>query len=437
MIELLGKQQTAAAALDTILRGGNIAGNWSETGTGKTLVNLSVARQLRLRPLVVAPLITHSSWRRWAGELGVPLAGIINVEYLRTGKTPWVTHRGDGKTQFQWHLDPATHMVLWDEIHKGCTGKDSITSRMAAMLRPQQIKTILASATPFDSPLSARAIGYLFGLHQWDPVSFYSWCRKHHCYHTAYHSRLVFPRGTEQGKEALEAINREMGNRIVKLRVADLAEYYKHQNVIEPCLVDLTKRDLAEANRIYDELSETIRREKHTNPLVAQLRARQRVELLKVPAMAEMAQSWVEEGCSVFIGLGFRDTAGALVDELRGLGVKPGLLLGGISDPERDKLVAAFNNDDTPVLVATQKAGGTGVSLHQEREDQRPRRSLIGPTYSADDLLQALGRIYRLGLQGSVVQRIVLAANTIEESVYAKLLLKARDIETLTDSDLE
>jgi len=51
-------------------------------------------------------------------------------------------------------------------------------------------------------------------------------------------------------------------------------------------------------------------------------------------------------------------------------------------------------------------------------------------------LIQCLGRIYRAGGLGSVVQRIVLVAGTVEERVYRRLQFKINNIATLTDDDL-
>lgn len=441
MATLLGKQKLAARRLGSILQTNNIAGNWSETGTGKTVVNLFASRELRLPPLVIAPLITHSSWEKWAKDIGVPLLDVINVEQLRTGKTRWAGFRGGDKTQFLWNLDPKSHMVIWDEFHRGCSGAESISSRLAAMLRPQEIKSIIASATPFDSPLNARAIGYLFGLHQWDPVSFYSWCKRNGCTPSPFHRGLQFKRGTPSAQAALEGINQAMADRTVRLQVSDLAEFYKFGNVIEPLLVDLSKRDTEEANRIYREMETEVAKKDHANGMTARLRARQRVELLKAPALAELVQAMVSEGASVFVGLGFRESVHLMERELNRLNLhKVGKLLGGGGAPNKranDEAVAAFNRDELHVLVATQRAGGVGINLHQEHEWQRPRRSLISPTYSADDLIQALGRIFRLNLKGSVVQRIVMAAGTVEELVYRNITQKAQDINTLTDADLE
>jgi superfamily II DNA or RNA helicase len=62
---------------------------------------------------------------------------------------------------------------------------------------------------------------------------------------------------------------------------------------------------------------------------------------------------------------------------------------------------------------------------------------LICPTYSAIDLKQALGRIHRAGAKSKAVQRIIFAADSIEETVMRRVKAKLKNIETLNDGDME
>ena len=99
-------------------------------------------------------------------------------------------------------------------------------------------------------------------------------------------------------------------------------------------------------------------------------------------------------------------------------------------------MIDAFQADETKVMLCQIQSGGVGVSLHDER-GERPRSSLICPTYSAIDLKQALGRIHRAGAKSKSVQRIIFAADSIEEAVMKKVKAKLHNIETLNDGDIE
>jgi hypothetical protein len=56
------------------------------------------------------------------------------------------------------------------------------------------------------------------------------------------------------------------------------------------------------------------------------------------------------------------------------------------------------------LVIANIKAGGVGISLHLGK---RRKRGLHFPTWSAIDLKQALGRLYRANAENDVKQRIV------------------------------
>jgi superfamily II DNA or RNA helicase len=438
MTKLFEPQRQAVEKLNRVLQEGNIAGNWSKTGTGKTLMSLELARSLQMQPLVVAPLAAHATWRQWSSSLEVPVLDIINCEKLRTGKTPWVKINGTGKkASFEWTLDSDKHIVIWDEVHRGLTGKDTITGKMAAMLRPQGIKTLMASATPFNSPLNARTLGYLFRLHNWTSASFFSWCRAHGCRPSPFHMGLEFPVQSKSAQAHLNRINGAIRDRCVMLTTDDLGAYFPDGCLVEPCLVQLSSRDEKEAARIYAEMDTEIRKKDHDNPMVAMLRARQRCELLKVPAMVDMVEDLIEEGMSVFVSVNFCDTVDKFLKELVGRGINKAVpLVGKMNQKQRELSVNMFNADMAQVLIAS-PAGGESISLHQKTADMRPRTSLISPGYSASQLIQALGRIKRAGMVAPVVQRIVLCANTVEQRVAARLEAKANAIETLVDSDLE
>jgi superfamily II DNA or RNA helicase len=75
-------------------------------------------------------------------------------------------------------------------------------------------------------------------------------------------------------------------------------------------------------------------------------------------------------------------------------------------------------------------AGGTGLSLH-DVNGKRPRISLISPSFSAKDHLQTLGRIHRNGAKSDAVQKILVAADSIEEAVMKSIDKKLKNLEAL------
>ena len=111
-----------------------------------------------------------------------------------------------------------------------------------------------------------------------------------------------------------------------------------------------------------------------------------------------------------------------------------GAIYGGQKESERNGMIDAFQQNRTHVIIGMMQACGVALSLHDTRHE-RPRVSLISPSYSASELLQALGRIRRVG-GTHATQRIVLAAGSVEERVAKAVNGKIDNIGALTDADL-
>ena len=65
-----------------------------------------------------------------------------------------------------------------------------------------------------------------------------------------------------------------------------------------------------------------------------------------------------------------------------------------------------------------------------------PRHSIISPSYSAINLVQALGRIHRAEGKTPCIQKIVFAAGTIEERCCQRVQAKLDNLDLLNDGDL-
>jgi superfamily II DNA or RNA helicase len=221
--------------------------------------------------------------------------------------------------------------------------------------------------------------------------------------------------------------------------VADLGDRFPGTE-IQAEAYDMGKQATEEIRAVYEEMRREIARLEerashdatHANVLVEILRARQRAELLKVPALVEMTRDAVEEGMSVALFLNFDASIEAASRRLGRLGTRT--ITGADKLDERQRVIDRFNDDGYYVVICNIKAGGVGVSL-QGKAGGRPRLALISPTYSAIDFKQALGRVHRAGGVASV-QKVVFAADTVEAQACAKVRRKLRHIETLNDGDL-
>ena len=170
---------------------------------------------------------------------------------------------------------------------------------------------------------------------------------------------------------------------------------------------------------------------KKASHLTLVLRARQAIELHKVPAMVEMTKTAIEEGQSVVLLVNFTETICALAAKLN----CSDIICGGQSAEERQSVIDRFQRNEIPVVIANIQAGGVGVSLH-DPTGKRSRLSIISPTFSAADLRQALGRVHRAGGAASI-QKICFAAGTCEEHTAQVCAAKLAHIDLLNDGDMQ
>ena len=169
--------------------------------------------------------------------------------------------------------------------------------------------------------------------------------------------------------------------------------------------------------------------------LLAMLRARQRIELLKVPLIVEMAEEAIKEGMRVAVFLNFNASVQAVSEKMGGCptiwGTDP-LTQMTQSSAARQQIIDAFQANTEPVIVLNIEAGGVAISLHDELGDA-PRLALISPTWNEKSLHQVLGRVDRAGAKTNTVQRILYAAGSVEEQVRESMMRKLENLRNLHD----
>jgi superfamily II DNA or RNA helicase len=234
----------------------------------------------------------------------------------------------------------------------------------------------------------------------------------------------------------LKRIHRQLfDHRGVRLRRDEIPNFPACE--IIPQVYNMEDEDALKINETYAdmerELEKLAKAEKRDATLeaVAQLRMRQRVELIKVPLFVEMVEEAIEDGFSVAVFVNFTDTINAIADRLK----TKCLFDGKTSDTARDINVELFQADEERVILINIQSGGAGLSLH-DLNGKFPRMSIISPTFSPVFMRQALGRIWRDDAKTKSVQRIVCVANTVEEDVCKNVQRKLDNLDLLNDGDL-
>ena len=412
----------------------------ANTGSGKTVMALQTVKDLGIPSLIVCPKIAISQWLSTAQRMDVPenlILGVVNPENLIASKNNKFYRHDEG-----WLIGRNTpSLLVWDEVHRGASGKDSKSTlalaRWCSKKMPEGNKVLAMSATPFETPLKLRALGYLMGFHRFVERDFYDWCRRHACSMVPVgrppRIRQVFAFTTNKARaeEVMRIIRKDMGERFLSIGPDEIPGF--PDEVKEVCLVDLAKKDHEALVRAYAEMPERIRGGSEDD-MVQILRLRQQAEFCKAEAMAEMAKGLVEDGNSVFIMVNFTDARKRIEAYLEREGVQYASIYGGQKESERQAGVDAFQSNRIHVIIGMAAACSVALSLHDERHE-RPRVSLISPGYSASELSQGLGRVRRVG-GTTAVQKIIIAAGSVEERVGRTIERKMSALEALTDQDL-
>lgn len=408
------------------LQNHSVALDSSDTGVGKTVIAIQVAKDLGLTPFVLCPKSVVPSWKEHGAE------HTLNYEKLRNGKTDFVKKEGN---RFSWYLDPSKVLMVFDEVHR-CKGEKSLQSKLLAAAKRQGYKILMLSATVFQSPVEMKAIGFALNLH--DYKGWWAWCvNKCGCRRGTF-GGLSFS-GSQRVLQKIHAHiysgTEPLGSRI---RIKDLPEGSFPDTLITADGYEVAHGE--EIDEIYGEMEKELIAldEKKANDddsaLVIMLRARQRIELLKVPLFEDLVSDYVSSGNSVVVFLNFKDSLVALGDRLSGK-YKISVVEGGQKKEFREANIKDFQNNHTNVLLCMTQAGGTGLSLHDTNGDY-PRVSLISPSFSAVDLRQSLGRVHRASGESSSIQKIVFASDTIEMGVCRSIRTKLNNLDLINDNEL-
>lgn len=430
---LLIHQKKHADNIERSLLQHRVALDASDPGTGKTYVACAVSARLQCPVVIITTKATAPNWEAVAAGFGVSPLLVTNYEKIRLGKFEQCRLLA---RHFVWHV-PENTLLIFDECQK-CKGRTSLNSRLLIAARRQHLRLLLCSATAASNPLEMRALGFALGLHQL--TDFWPWAVRHGVEQTAF--GMAF-----SGDEAcLRNLHLQIfPTRGSRMRIADIADF--PATSIEAAVIETGHAKAIQ--RIYDkmrhELSAALRHHntaalddlakrldaKAASQMTILLRARQAVELYKVPALVEMTRDAVEEGMSVVLLVNFDET----IERLSlALNARDSVIRGGQSPADRQRVIERFQRNEVPVVVANIQAGGVGVSLH-DPTGNRPRLSLISPSFSAQDLRQALGRVHRAGSAASI-QKICFAAGTCEQHTAQLCAAKLAHIDLLNDGDL-
>ena len=440
---LLPPQREHAVSLLNSLYINGVACDQSETGTGKTYVAAWLAKNLNSPVVIVCPKVVIPSWTKVLSYFGIKAHCLINYEKLIRGNTEHLSFK-DGKdtgpSDYTINF-PKNSLVILDEVHK-CKSATSKNSDFLIKLKMDGYKSLLLSATAATNPLEMKAFGFATTLH--NLVSYRHFITSSGAYAGRY-GGFQIDLQSQKTIEAMSNIHNTLFNLYkVSSRMTRkmFDKIFPDNHVMAECFKMGTNTD--KINKVYLQMESEMAALEESSVNYSQhhfaimTKARRMAELLKVPTMVEMIEDWYDEGISPVVFVNFTDTVEAIEKQLaknRKFDGKIARIVGGQSDKVRQKDIEDFQSDNKRIMIANLAAGNAGVSLH-DLIGNHPRGSIISPSYSAINLLQALGRIHRAEGKTTCIQKVMFADGTIEVEACKRVQCKLNNLECLNDGDL-
>jgi superfamily II DNA or RNA helicase len=432
-------QVESVSKLVTAINKTGCAIDGSDVGVGKTYVACSVARELKMKMLVVCPKAVMEPWKRVVTDhfkMKSSLVGIINYEQIRIGKTDspfasYVENRKTHKRKFIWKI-PKDTLIVWDESQKLKNWKTKNSKTCIEALK-QNYKMLFCSATNATNPLELRTVGTCLKLFK-GANAYYQWCYEHGVHKGRF--GLEFTDDMKLRQKVLKKLHKDIFiNRGVRL-TRDTIPNFPESEIIAECY-NMDDADVKKINECHAEMQKELKKlaqltkTDKASELTAILRARQHIELIKVPLFIDMIEEGLENGMSVVVFVNFTETLQAIAKRLN----ISCIFDGKTKDEERQKNVDDFQAGKEKVILVNIASGGAGLSLH-DIDGLNPRLTLISPSYSAVLMRQATGRVWRENAKSKSVQKIMFVAGTIEEQVCDNVKEKLKNLDLLNDGDL-
>ena len=437
MFTLKPAQKTHAASVYRSLLTQGSALDTSDTGTGKTISSIAIARHWQDKGglvAIVCPASVVTAWGRAATKQGVDPIFLTSYDKLRRGNDYYSFRtqiRRNKKHKYFKAEFPDNTLVIFDEVHY-CRGDNTQNAKLLVATKNAGAAVLTLSATAARDPSQMKALGYVLGLHDHHKNtknSWFKWAKRNGCYQDQWFA-WKFKKGFDLSplREDLYATRKIAHG----MRVEDLGGHFKDTVVLE----DL--RNFPRVAGIYEEagvdedyvnsiiLDLEVKKLDSASAAEEALRGRQLAELEKIPYFVEQAKLLLEEGRSPVVFLNFRESLSLFQESFP----ESGIIVGGQSSEDRQKTLDDFQEDKIRVMAVSASAGGTGVNLH-DTNGNFPRVGLVSPSFSPFVFKQVLGRLPRLGMKTPCMYRVVVAANTIEEHVNRVCLQGTRNMEEL------
>ena len=421
----------------------------SPTGTGKTYCASWIAKNYGSSVVVICPKSVQKNWFDTLKSFGIDNPIVMTFERLVRGNTDYYTYDMSvylNRTNWWKSLGitvnfPSNSLVILDEVHK-CKGQKSLTGECLVAIKNAGHKLLMLSASAATNVTEMKAFGYVTLLHS--GYGFYDFCKDNGVAFNRF-GLGTWDANLQKCKEGMVRIHNTLFNTLGcanRMNRKDFGDIFPDNQVIADGF-DLGS-NTAKLQSVYNEMEyelmnldeSSMEYSEHHFAII--MKARRQSELLKVPAMVSWIEDMYDEGVSPVVFINFRETLEAIekrLDSAKYSG-KIAKIVGGQTQKQRDNEIEQFQSDTKRICLVMVAAGSASVSLH-DLNGNYPRHTLINPSYSAINTLQALGRCHRANGKTPVIQRFFFANGVeIEEKMRKRVNLRLTNLDSLNDGDL-
>ena len=446
---LLEPQKIHSTKLLNSLHMNGFAFDASPTGTGKTYCASWIAKNYGSFVVVICPKSVQKNWFDTLKSFGIDNPIVMTFERLVRGNTNYYTYDMSvylNRTNWWKSLGitvnfPSNSLVILDEVHK-CKGQKSLTGECLVAIKNAGHKLLMLSASAATNVTEMKAFGYVTLLHS--GYGFYDFCKDNGVAFNRF-GLGTWDANLQKCKEGMVRIHNTLFNTLGcanRMNRKDFGNIFPDNQVIADGF-DLGS-NTAKLQSVYNEMEyelmnldeSSMEYSEHHFAII--MKARRQSELLKVPAMVSWIEDMYDEGVSPVVFINFRETLEAIekrLDSAKYSG-KIAKIVGGQTQKQRDNEIEQFQSDTKRICLVMVAAGSASVSLH-DLNGNYPRSTLINPSYSAINTLQALGRCHRANGKTPVIQRFFFANGVeIEEKMRKRVNLRLTNLDSLNDGDL-
>ncbi len=421
----------------------------SPTGTGKTYCASWIAKNYGSTVVVLCPKSVQKNWFDTLKSFGIDNPIVMTFERLVRGNTDHYTYDMSAyRNRKNWWKSegitvnfPSNSLVIMDEVHK-CKGQKSLTGECLVAIKNAGHKLLMLSASAATNVTEMKAFGYATLLHS--GYGFYDFCKDNGVAFNRF-GLGTWDANLQKCKEGMVRIHNTLFNSLGcanRMNRKDFGDIFPDNQVIADGF-DLGS-NTAKLQAVYNEMEyelmnldeSSMEYSEHHFAII--MKARRQSELLKVPAMVSWIEDMYDEGVSPVVFINFRETLEAIekrLDNAKYSG-KIAKIIGGQTQKQRDDEIKSFQSDTKRICLVMVAAGSASVSLH-DLNGNYPRHTLINPSYSAINTLQALGRCHRANGKTPVIQRFFFASGVeIEDKMRKRVSLRLTNLDSLNDGDL-